>query len=67
MTLDQATKLAQKQADDFGVPVIVVSDDLSEDAGGFECCAEAYRHTLYPDTHRQFWAIVGRCEPTVGG
>lgn len=40
MTLDQATKLAQKQADDFGVPVIVVSDDLSEDAGGFECCAE---------------------------
>lgn len=66
MTLKEAATLAQKQADEFGVTTIVVRDDLSEDAGGYECCAEMYRETLYPDHHQQFWEIVGRCEPTVG-
>jgi hypothetical protein len=64
MTLEEATDLAQKQADEFGVVMIIVRDDLSEDAGGFECCAEMYRNTLYPDHHQQFWEIVGRCEPS---
>ena len=59
MTLEESKDLAQKQADEFGVTMIVVKDDLSEDAGGFEM----YRSTLYPDHHQQFWEIVGRCEP----
>ena len=63
MTLKEAKELAQKQADEFGVTMIVVKDDLSEDAGGFECCAEMYRSTLYPDHHQQYWNIVGRIEP----
>ena len=63
MTLEEAKELAQKQADEFGVTMIVVKDVLSEDQGGFECCAEMYRTTLYPDHHQQFWEIVGRCEP----
>jgi len=63
MTLEEAEELAQKQADEFGVTMIVVKDDLSEDEGGFECCAEIYRSTLYPDQHQQFWEIVGRIEP----
>ena len=46
MTLKEATELAQKQADEFGVVMIVVKDDLSEDPGGYECCAEMYRTTL---------------------
>lgn len=62
MTLEEAKDLAQKQADEFGVVMIVVKDDLSEDPGGFECCA-MYRTTLYPDHHKEFWDIVGRCEP----
>jgi hypothetical protein len=63
MTLKEAKELAQKQADEFGVTMIVVKDDLSEDEGGFKCCADMYRSTLYPDHHQQFWKIVGRCEP----
>lgn len=63
MTLEEAKELAQQQADEFGLPMIVIRDDLSEDAGGYECCAELYRETLYPDTHRGFWEIVGRLEP----
>jgi hypothetical protein len=63
MTLEEAKELAQKQADEFGVTMIVVKDDLSEDAGGFECCAEMYRSTLYPDHHQDFWVIVKRIEP----
>ncbi len=63
MTLQEATELAQKQADEFGVVMIVVSDDLSENPGGYECCAEMYRTTLYPDHHREFWVIVGRLTP----
>ena len=63
MTLEEAKELAQKQADEFGVTMIVVKDDLSEDQGGFECCAEMYRSTLYPDHHQDFWVIVGRIEP----
>ena len=63
MTLEEAKELAQKQADEFGVTMIVVKDDLSEDQGGFECCAEIYRSTLYPDHHQDFWEIVGRYEP----
>jgi len=63
MTLEEATALAQKQADEARVVMIVVKDDLSEDAGGYECCAEIYRDILYPDHHRQFWEIVGLCEP----
>ena len=51
MTLKEAKELAQKQADEFGVTMIVVKDDLSEDQGGHECCAEMYRTTLYPDHH----------------
>ena len=48
-TLDiEAKRLAQEQATEFGVVMIVVRDDLSEDAGGIECCAELYRDTLYP-------------------
>jgi hypothetical protein len=43
--------------------MIVVKDDLSEDPGGYECCAEMYRNTLYPDHHKAFWAIVGRVMP----
>ncbi len=31
MTLKEATDLAQKQADEFGVVMIIVRDDLSED------------------------------------
>jgi hypothetical protein len=34
MTLQEATELAQKQADEFGVVMIVVKDDLSEDLDG---------------------------------
>jgi hypothetical protein len=64
MTLEEAKALAQKQADEFGVVMIIVRDDLSEDPGGYECCAEMYRTTLYPDHHQQFWEIVGRCEPS---
>lgn len=63
MTLQEATELAQKQADEFRVVMIVVKDDLSEDPGGHECCAEMYRDTLYPDHHNEFWEIVARCEP----
>jgi len=63
MTLDEARELAQQQADEFGLPMIIVRDDLSEDAGKYECCAEIYRDTLYPDVHREFWEIVGRVEP----
>ena len=63
MTLKEAKELAQKQADEFGVTMIVVKDDLSEDQGGHECCAEMYRTTLYPDHHQQYWNIVGRIEP----
>jgi len=63
MTLEEATELAKKQANEFGVVMIVVKDDLSEDPGGYECCAEIYRGTLYPDQHNDFWEIVGRYEP----
>ncbi len=63
MTLDEAQALAQQQADEFGLPMIVVQDDLSEHSGGYECCAEMYRETLYPDQHHQFWEIVGRVVP----
>jgi len=42
MTLEEAIDLAQKQADEFGVVMIIVRDDLSEDPGGYECCAEMY-------------------------
>lgn len=63
MTLKEAEELAQKQADEFGVAMIVVKDDLSEDPGGYECCAEIYRDTLYPDHHKEFWEIVRRFEP----
>ena len=63
MTLEEATALAHSQANDFGVVMIVVKDDLSEDQGGYECCAEMYRTTLYPDHHKAFWEIVGRIEP----
>jgi hypothetical protein len=45
MTLEEATALAQKQADEFGVVM------------------EMYRDTLYADHHKEFWEIVGRCEP----
>lgn len=64
MTLDEATELAQQQADEFGVVMLVLRDDLSEDPGGYECCASEYRTTLYPDHHSAFWEIVGRVEPT---
>jgi hypothetical protein len=60
MTLNEAQALAQQQADEFGFAMIVVRDGLSEDAGGYECCAEIYRETLYPDHHSAFWEIVGR-------
>lgn len=63
MTLEEATSLAQEQANKFGIVMIVVKDDLSEDPGGNECCAEIYRSTLYPDHHKAFWEIVGRVEP----
>jgi hypothetical protein len=43
--------------------MIVVKDDLSEDPEGYECCAEIYRDTLYPDHHQEFWEIMGRYEP----
>jgi len=63
MTLEEATALAHSQANDFGVMMIVVKDDLGEDPGGYECCAQMYRTTLYPDQHKAFWEIVGRIEP----
>jgi len=64
MTLEEANTLAQEQANKFGLVMIIVKDDLSEDPGGFECCAEIYRTTLYPDHHKAFWEIVGRISPT---
>ena len=63
MTLEEATALAQEQATESGLVMIIVKDDLSEDPGGYECCAELYRSTLYPDHHKAFWEIVGRVEP----
>jgi hypothetical protein len=63
MTIEEATGLAQKQADEFRVVMIVVRDNLSQDPGGYECCAEMYRTTLYPDHHKAFWVIVGRVMP----
>jgi len=34
MTLEETTELAQKQANEIGVVMIVVKDDLSKDPGG---------------------------------
>ena len=66
MTLEEATALAQKQANEARVVMIFVKDDLSEDAGGYECFAELYRDILYPDHHKEFWEIVGRVQPGAG-
>ena len=63
MTLVEATSLAQQQANEFDVVMIVVRDDLSLDPGGYECCAEMYRTTLYPEHHKQFWEIEKRITP----
>jgi hypothetical protein len=63
MTLEEATALAQEQADTFGLVMIVVRDDLSLDPGGYEGCAEMYRTTLYPDHHKQFWKIEKKVTP----
>lgn len=63
MPLEEATLLPQKQANEFGVAMIVVRDNLSEDPGGHECCAEMYRTTRDPNHHKEFREIVGRCEP----
>lgn len=60
MTLDEATDLARQQARECGVEMVVVRDDLSEDAGGYECCAAMYVGTLYSEHHRDYWEIVGR-------
>jgi hypothetical protein len=60
MTLQEATELAQTQANELRLVMIVVKDDLSEDPGGYDCCSEMYRTTLYPDHHKAFWEIVGR-------
>ncbi len=46
MTLDEATDLARQQAQECGVEMVIVRDDLSEDAGGYECCAAMYVSTL---------------------
>jgi hypothetical protein len=62
MTLKEATELAQKQADEFGVVMIVLRDDPSDDPG-HECCAKMYRTTLYPDHHKEFWEIVETVMP----
>jgi hypothetical protein len=63
MTLEEAKALAQEQASKCGVAMIVVKDDLSEDSGGYECCAEIYRSILYPDHHKDYWEIIHRVEP----
>jgi hypothetical protein len=63
MTLEEANTLAQEQANKFGLVMIVVRDDLSLDPGGYECCAEMYRTTLYPDHHKQFWKIKKQVTP----
>lgn len=60
MTLDEATDLAREQAREHGVEMVIVRDDLSEDADGYECCAAMYASDLYPEHHRDFWEIVGR-------
>jgi hypothetical protein len=59
--LKEAKELARKQVVEFGVTMIVVKDVLSENHGGFECCAEMYRSTLFLDHHNEFSTIVGRC------
>ncbi len=60
MTLDEATALARQQAGECGVEMVIVRDDLSEDAGGYECCAAMDVSTLDSEHHRDFWEIVGR-------
>jgi hypothetical protein len=52
--------LARQQARESGVEMVVVRDDLSEDARGYECCAAMYVSTLYSEQHCDFWEIVGR-------
>jgi hypothetical protein len=59
MTLDEATDFARQQARECGVEMVVVRDDLSEDGGGYECCAAMYVSTFYAEHHRHYWAIVG--------
>jgi hypothetical protein len=63
MTLEEAQAVAQEQANEFGLPMLVVRDDLSEDPGGFSACAEMYLSTLYSVDHRQFWEVVSRVVP----
>jgi hypothetical protein len=64
MTLNEATDLARQRPQEHGVEMVIVRDDLSEDAGGYECCAAMYVSTLYSEHHRDFWEIVG-CVPAV--
>lgn len=60
MTLQEATDLAIEQAKQYNLPMIVVKDDLSEDEDKYNCCAEMYRPTLYPDIHKEYWQIVSK-------
>lgn len=63
MTLEQAKKMAQKDANEYGVEINIIHDRLSEEPEPYTFCAVGGMNIMYPQSRKDFWSVVEVVKP----
>jgi hypothetical protein len=63
MTLSDARKMAQEDANFYNVVINVVYDELSEEEEKYGFCAVEMMEHFHPQIHKDFWSIVEVVKP----
>lgn len=58
MTLEQATKMARKDAVENNVVINIIFDKLSEEEEKYTYVAEHGMDIFYPENRKDFWELV---------
>lgn len=63
MTLEDARRMAQEDADNYQTIINIVFDELREEEEKYGFCAVEMMDIFHPEHHKMFWKIVEVVKP----
>jgi len=63
MTLEDAKKFGQLEANRYNTEIAIIDDKFSEEETPYTYCATAMMYILYPEHHKEYWNLIEVLKP----
>jgi hypothetical protein len=63
MKLEDCRKMAQVDADNYGVEINIVYDQLLEEEEKYTFCAQEMMYIFHPEHHKDYWKVIEVIKP----